>query len=190
MYIYISVYYIFCFSFNFSSLAPLQLLGLGGPSTVSNGGFANFPPPSSTVSTLSNPHPTSNQSTDKYAALADLCSVFSDNGSSGAGNAVSTTAQTSWNVSTNPNNTAHAINWGGGLTTPPSTTAAVNSAMTANSTGGFGFGNVPTTSGAQMDWNTQVGAANASNNMNWGAPVGVTASQTAFGNAGDYLDFS
>lgn len=162
-------------AFSPTSSAPLQPLGLVGSSaTVSNGGFAAFPQ-SSTAPTLANSQPQI-QSNDKYAALADLCNVFNDNGSVGNGNAGTPASQSTWNISSNPTNTVPAsINWGGtmgGITAP---------AVTSGS-GGFGFTSVPTTSGAPIDWATQTATA-APTNMNWATPTGVAPPQSAFANA-------
>lgn len=157
--------------------APLQPLGMTGPScTVSNGGFAAFPQ-SSTAPALANTQPPS-QSNDKYAALADLCNVFNDNTSGGNGNTTGTTAnQSTWNISSNSSSTVPtSINWGG-------TGGGISTPVVTSGSGGFGFASVPTTSGAPIDWAGQTATAGPTN-MNWGPPTGVAPPQSGFGNAG------
>ena len=159
--------------------APLQPLGMTGPSsTVSNGGFAAFPQ-SSTAPALANTQPPS-QSNDKYAALADLCNVFNDNGS--GGNAGTTASQSTWNISSNSSTTVPtSINWGG-------TGGGISAPAVTSGSGGFGFASVPTTSGAPIDWAGQTATA-APTNMNWGTPTGVAPPQSGFGNAGIFSFF-
>lgn len=163
-------------AFSPTSSAPLQPLGMTGPScTVSNGGFAAFPQ-SSTAPALANTQPPS-QSNDKYAALADLCNVFNDNTNGGNGNTTGTTAsQSTWNISSNSSSTVPtSINWGG-------TGGGISTPVVTSGSGGFGFASVPTTSGAPIDWAGQTATAGPTN-MNWGPPTGVAPPQSGFGNA-------